>query len=115
MSLIDLFCTGAPDPPSNCTVTEATSDVVILCAPAFNGGSLQHFILEKMRDVEFETIETEPSSPKFNFLTYENVTVRVCAVNQDFPGLKRCSIPLDVNVGNTGTLRCYDVYNRDVK
>ena len=38
---------GPPDPPTNCSVVNQTTDSLeVQCLPGFNGGLQQHFLLE---------------------------------------------------------------------
>lgn len=79
-----------------------TSGVVIGCEPAFNGGSEQRFLLQTLSYNGFDTVEDD-SDPRFRLQTAENTTVRVCAVNADFPNVKRCSSPLEIMANIEGT------------
>ena len=96
---------GPPEIPVNCSTTVNDSDIQVNCKPGFNGGSTQHFVLQKLGEFEFETLLTA-DNPNFRFRSYENVTIRICAFNDDFKNIQHCAIPSDIMVFIQGNYFC---------
>ncbi|KAL4237159.1 hypothetical protein ACF0H5_005539 [Mactra antiquata] len=88
---------GPPEAPSNCSVETINALVNIKCNTGFDGGSKQHFVLQKFVNSMYETIQ-QTDEPLFNFVTYQNTTVRICSYNDEYSLTQTCAAPISVTV-----------------
>ncbi|XP_053395584.1 hemicentin-2-like [Mercenaria mercenaria] len=95
--IFEIVPPGPPEIPGNCSTTVDKSQVQIKCVAGFNGGSTQHFILQKLGNIEFQTLLAN-DIPDFQFNSYENVTIRICAYNDDYKNIRNCAIPSEIVV-----------------
>ncbi|WAR06133.1 NTRI-like protein, partial [Mya arenaria] len=97
--LFDIVPPGPPQVPENCSTITNGNDVSIHCEPGFNGGSSQHFLLKILKINNYETVFRNDIAA-FNIQAYENMTVRICAENIDYPRLEVCASPMEILVFN---------------
>jgi hypothetical protein len=87
--------------PTNCSTSVEGHTVTVHCDPGFNGGSNQHFVLQKFGSMEFETFLTG-EMPRFSFESHDNLTVRMCSFNDDYKNIRNCAGASSIIVENTG-------------
>ncbi|XP_066977555.1 nephrin-like [Macrobrachium rosenbergii] len=75
---------GPPDPPRNCSITNQTSEALVVeCTPGFDGGLAQHFLMEAW-DENMLLSNTTSLAPEFVVRGLEagmGVTLKVHAIN----------------------------------
>ena len=70
--LISCLISGPPDPPTNCSVLNQTTDSLeVQCLPGFNGGLQQSFLLE-VTDIQTKVLLANATDkiPEFTVCIY---------------------------------------------